>query len=270
MGYGPTAAPLSGLADLTGYPGEGPAEVGIAFGDPACGIAAAWGIVAALVARGRHGLGRRIDVAMWEAALAFQPDGWMPHALGEAPPGRIGNRDLRWAPHGCYRCADDPDDPHDAGAWVSIACTDEDEWRSLCSVVGPSLADDLRFTDVDGRKASEDALDAALSAWTTRHDRWWITRELQAVGVPAFPSMSPRDLAADQHLQARGFLERHEHPEVGRRVHAGIPWLLSCGPNGVRTPAPLLGQHTNEVLTDLLGLDDAEIDELRRDGVIGP
>ena len=273
MGYGPTAAPLSGLADLTGYPGEGPAEVGIAFGDPACGIAAAWAIVAALVARRRHGTGRRIDVAMWEAALAFQPDGWMEHALGGSAQGRIGNRDGRWAPHGCYRCADDVGGPgaggRDAGAWVTIACPDEATWAALCTVVDPALAEDPRFADAAARKVHEDALDEIITGWTGRHDRWWITRTLQAAGVAAFPSMSPRDLAADPQLQARGFLEQLDHPEVGRRVHAGIPWRLDRGPNGVRAPAPLLGQHTDDVLGEVLGLGAEEIDRLRQDGVVG-
>jgi benzylsuccinate CoA-transferase BbsF subunit len=295
MGYGPTAAPLSGLADLTGYPGEGPAEVGIAFGDPACGIAAAWGIVAALAARRRHGLGRRVDVAMWEAALAYQPDGWMPHALGQDAPGRIGNRDPRWAPHGCYRCAEDREPARDAGSWVTIACTDQADWRALCTVIdgdradgaahghdgaggvaGPTragvrLADDPRFADVAARRANEDALDAVIGAWTAVRRRWDVTRRLQAAGVAAFPSLSPQDLAADPHLEARGFLERLDHPEVGRRVHAGIPWRLTVGPNGVRSPAPQLGQHTDEVLRDLLGLDDEARARLRQDGVIaGP
>jgi benzylsuccinate CoA-transferase BbsF subunit len=272
MGYGPTAAPLSGLADLTGYPGEGPAEVGIAFGDPACGIAAAWGIVAALVARRRHGRGRRVDVAMWEAALAFQPDGWMLHALGEAPPARMGNRDLRWAPHGCYRCAPDAEGPRDAGSWVTIACTDEADWRSLCRVMGRAdLVADPRFADVAGRQANEDALDELIGAWTAGRDRWDATRRLQSAGVAAFPSMSPQDLAADPQLLARGFLEQLDHPEVGRRVHAGIPWRLAVGPNGVRRPAPLLGQHTDEVLRDLLDLDEAACAQLRHDGVVaGP
>jgi crotonobetainyl-CoA:carnitine CoA-transferase CaiB-like acyl-CoA transferase len=272
MGYGPTAAPLSGLADLTGYPGEGPAEVGIAFGDPASGIAAAWGIVAALVARRRSGRGRRVDVAMWEAALAFQPDGWMPHALGQGPLGRIGNRDPLWAPHGCYRCADDRDPPRDAGAWVTIACTDEADWRALCEVAaadGVDLADDARFADVAARKADEDALDAIIGGWTASRDRWQLTRRLQAAGVAAFPSLSPQDLAADPHLAARGFLEQLDHPEAGRRMHAGIPWRLAAGPNGVRAPAPLLGQHTDEVLGDVLGLGDEERDRLRADGIIG-
>ncbi len=269
MGYGPTAAPLSGLADLTGYPGEGPAEVGIAFGDPACGIAAAWAIVAALAIRRRTGLGRRIDVAMWEAALAFQPDGWMGHALGEAVSARTGNRDPRWAPHGCYRCADDADGPREAGAWVTIACTDDADWRALCDAVGPGLAEDPRFADLAGRRANEDALDAAIGNWTATLDRWSITRVLQDAGVAAFPSMSPRDLAADPQLQARGFLEHLDHPEVGRRVHAGIPWRLTFGPNGVRAPAPLLGQHTDEVLAEVLGLDPDELDLLHRDGVLG-
>jgi crotonobetainyl-CoA:carnitine CoA-transferase CaiB-like acyl-CoA transferase len=135
-------------------------------------------------------------------------------------------------------------------------------------VIEEGLAEDARFRTAALRRANEDALEARIGAWTERRDRWEIVRALQGVGVAAFPSMSPQDLAHDPHLEERGFLERLEHPEVGKRTHAGVPWRLTNGPNGVRAPAPLLGEHTREVLGDLLGYSEAEIDRLTREGVL--
>ena len=165
------------------------------------------------------------------------------------------------SPHACFRCAGDD-------AWVTIACADEDEWRALCSVVDPSLADDERFSSAETRKANEPALEERIGAWTAERDRWEVTRALQAVGVPAFPTLTPEDLTRDPQLAARGFLERLEHPVVGARTHAGIPWRLAGVASGVRAPAPVLGADTEAVLAELLGLAPAEIQRLADDKIL--
>jgi crotonobetainyl-CoA:carnitine CoA-transferase CaiB-like acyl-CoA transferase len=113
-----------------------------------------------------------------------------------------------------------------------------------------------------------DLLEQLLTAWTTRHDRWEITHTLQAAGVAAFPSMSSKDLVNDAQLNGRGFFTRLPHPQVGVQTHTGIPWILTNAPNGVRTSAPLLGQHTDEVLRDVLGYTDEEIAQLRAQQVL--
>jgi crotonobetainyl-CoA:carnitine CoA-transferase CaiB-like acyl-CoA transferase len=131
------------------------------------------------------------------------------------------------------------------------------------------LASDERFTSNEARKQNEDALDAILDTWTADRDRFALAEDLQRVGVPAYPSMTPKDLVEDPQLIARDYFERHEHPVVGRRVHAGIPWRLAEGPNGVRSAAPLLGADTDDVLRGVLGCDDAEIARLRGQGIVG-
>ncbi|MEL7207386.1 MAG: CoA transferase, partial [Actinomycetota bacterium] len=116
-------------------------------------------------------------------------------------------------------------------------------------------------------KDNEDALDELVGAWVGPQNRWELTERLQTVGVCAFPSMSPQDLLGYEHLWARGFFERLDHPEVGVRTHPGVPWRSTQADNGVARPAPVLGQHTEEVLARLLGLDAAAVEELRRRGV---
>ncbi|MEE2673053.1 MAG: CoA transferase [Myxococcota bacterium] len=261
MGYGPAISPLSGLSSLSGYIGEGPSEVGLSLGDPAAGITAAAAICAALVAREESGGGQHIDVSLLEATAVSAVEGWMSLALSGGQPERMANRDPLMCPHNIYPASGEDE-------WVTIACASEAEWRALCDVVEPALAVDPRFASRASRKQNEDALDAELASWTSSRTRWAVTRALQAVGVAAFPCMTPQDLVEDEHLQARGLFENLDHPQVGPRVHAGIPWRLANGPNGVRAPAPLLGADTDSVLGKVLGYSPEKIRQLRDDKIV--
>lgn len=258
MGYGPATGPLSGLASASGFPGEGPEETGVAMPDPTAGITAAYAVTAALLRRDETGVGEHLDVTLWEATAALNLDGWMEYALRGTQAERIGNRDPRMAPHGCFPAAGDDE-------WVTIACTD-DGFAELAEIL-PALQDE-RFATLEKRKEHEDELDALVSAWTGELDRWYVTGLLQARGIAAFPSFTCKDVVEDPHLNARGFVERLEHPEVGARAHTGIPWRLAERPDGVRMPAPQLGGHTDEVLRHVLGLSDDQIDDLRANGVL--
>ncbi len=260
MGYGPTTGPLSGLASMTGYPGADADELGVSLGDPAAGIATAYALVAALAARRRTGEGQFIDTSMWEATTACTPEGWMEWVLRGTQPDRMGNLDPLWSPHNLYRCAGNDD-------WVAICCVDESEWAALAAITGIDPADE-RFATAADRKANEAELDKLIGAWTRERDQWDVTELLQAAGVPAFPSLSSRSLEVNPHLVERGLIERLDHPVVGQMSHVGIPWLLTDGTNGVRAPAPTLGQHTHEVLTGVLGLSPDEIAALEAAGAL--
>tara|TARA_Y100001934_G_scaffold255948_1_gene323493 strand:+ start:664 stop:3030 length:2367 start_codon:yes stop_codon:yes gene_type:complete len=259
MAYGPAVGPLSGLSSASGYPGGGPEETGLAMPDPTAGITAVYGVLAALHRREVTGVGEEIDVSLWEASAALNIDGWMTWALTGSEPTRIGNRSLSVAPHGAYPAMG-------IDQWVTIACATDEQWQALRSIV-PGL-EGPRFDTVEGRKANEDDLDAAIAAWTREYDRWYVTALLQAGGVAAFPSMTVQDVIEDSHNQARGFIEALPHPEVGARRHTGIPYLLTERPNGVQRPAPCLGQHSREVLGDVLGYSDEQIDALDAAGVL--
>ncbi len=262
MGYGPAMGPLSGLSHATGYVGGGPRETGISVGDPVAGMTAAMAICGGLVERDRTGVGRFLDISLWEATTATALEAWLPHAIRGEEPERMGNRDPEMAPHGLYPTLGDD-------AWISIACPSDAAWQELAHAMGPNVVSDPRFATQNGRKTNEAALDRLVADWTASQDRWELTTRLQTRGVAAFPSLTPQDLANDPHLEARGFLERLEHPEVGAMTHAGIPWRLTSGPNGVVRPAPLLGQHTDAVLEELLGLSPNQITDLRAQGLLG-
>lgn len=262
MGYGPAIPALTGLSALTGYPGGPPQELGVSIGDPNAGITAAGAICAALAARKRTGHGQYIDVPLWSAAAVLAVEGWMDYAMNGTEPSRQGNRDTWMSPHNCFRCLGED-------TWVTIACGTEAEWQALCRVIShESLIDDPRFRTARDRKAHEEALEQIITAWTASRDRWEVTRSLQAGGVAAFPSMSSKDLVEDTHLNERGFFARLPHPGVGTQTHTGIPWILTNSPNGVRSPAPLLGQHTDAVLREVLGYADDDIARLREQQVL--
>jgi benzylsuccinate CoA-transferase BbsF subunit len=166
------------------------------------------------------------------------------------------------APHGLFRCQGDD-------RWVSIAVADEDEWRRLCQGMGrPDLATDPRFATLADRKQHEDALEELIGAWTVTLTAEEATKRLQTVGVAAFPALTNKDLAMDQHLDSRGFFVELPHPEVGVRQHAGIPWVFSDTPCQVQRPAPCLGQDTDEVMQRVLGYSTEEIAALKERGVL--
>jgi crotonobetainyl-CoA:carnitine CoA-transferase CaiB-like acyl-CoA transferase len=263
IGYGPPAAALSGLFSTTGYPGGEASEIGVSYPDPNAGVFGALAVMAALTHRALTGEGQYIDQSQWETVLAEMPEALLEYAMTGHEPARRGNHDSMMSPHQCYKAAGDSE------KWISIAVGDEAEWRAFCQVMGNvGLAEDPRFKTATLRKRNEVLLDENITNWTKERDRWAMTRLLQAVGVAAFPSMSNKDLAEDPHLQTRNYLIQLEHQEVGRRIHAGIPWKMSRTPCRVKAPAPLLGADSDAVLTSLLNLTAKELEQLREAEVL--
>ena len=263
VGYGPPASAAAGMFYGTGYEGGDPGEIGVSYPDPNAGIFGAFAIMAALTHRALTGEGQYIDQSQLETALVLMPEGLLQYELAKREPERQGNHDVVMAPHECYKAAGDDE------KWVSIAVGTEDEWRALCGAIGqPQLAGDARFKTAAMRKKNETELDQIITAWTKTRDRWDATRILQAAGIAAFPSMGNKDLAEDPHLTERGYLVQLEHPEIGKRIHAGIPWKMSGTPCAVRKAAPLRGADTEEVLKSMLGLTLDRIEQLRKTEVL--
>jgi benzylsuccinate CoA-transferase BbsF subunit len=263
VSYGPAQVPMSGLSSLTGFPEFPPMHVGFSYGDPNGGLHGAFAVLAALMHRARTGEGQYIDLSQWDTSVAVLGEGVLAQVMNGTQPPRQGNRDPYMAPHGLFRC-------QGGDRWVSIAVADEDEWRRLCQGMGrPDLATDPRFATLADRKQSEDALEELIGAWTATLTAEEATKRLQTVGVAAFPALTNKDLATDQHLRSRGFFVELPHPEVGVRQHAGIPWAFSDTPCQVRRPAPCLGQDTDEVMQRVLGYSTEEIAALKANGVLG-
>jgi benzylsuccinate CoA-transferase BbsF subunit len=259
---------FSGVAEVTGYPGGMPRILGGVLPDPIAGSYAVFGLLAALRHRRQGGSGQYIDGAMFEGMLSLIPQAIIDLTMNGRTPERIGNRDHRKVPHGIYRAAGDDE-------WVAIAvdpdATDgggpdagrpDAQWRALCRATDhEAWAADARFATAEARRAHEDELDALITVWTRERSPTEATEVLQAAGVPAGPVLRPDQLHDDPQLRSRDFMVETDHPTGGRRRHPGVPWRAS-GLAPQYRPAPLLGEHTHEVLTGLLGLSEEEYAEL--------
>lgn len=263
LGYGIGQEQLSGMAHITGYRGEGPMKSGINHGDPITGSHAAGVLMAALRHRRRTGKGMYIDVSQQESSVALMGPEVLAYQMTGQEPERRGNRSGWYAPANSYRCAGED-------RWVTIAATNQDQWRSLAQAMdADGLADDPRFATKEARRENHDDLDRIISEWTIGLEAYDLTRKLQRLGVPAGPVLRGPDLLQDAHYKDRGTFVTVDHPQVGPKQYPGIPWKMSATPGVVRWPSPTLGQHNREVYGELLGLNGLEIDQLDQTGVIG-
>jgi crotonobetainyl-CoA:carnitine CoA-transferase CaiB-like acyl-CoA transferase len=259
LGVGPTMEALAGMTALNGY-GDGiPVNTGPAYADPIGALTATCAVLGALHARERTGRGQYIEFAQREGLL---------HWIGEyllADPDRPadlvpdGNRSPHAAPHDAYRCAGED-------RWIAVAVRTDAQWAALGTAIGRAdLAADPGLATLDGRRRRSAEIDEALSAWAAGRDNVAAGRVLQAAGVPAAPVLSGQDLHDDPQLAAIGFFVDVDHPEAGTHRYQGLPFHFSATPVGYGSPAPCLGQDTEEILREI-GLDDGEIAALLRDG----
>ncbi len=260
-GYAPTFACLSGIASLSGHPDEAPSALSGSV-DLRVGTASAFAVLAALTHRERTGEGQEIDLSSTELMSAMMGHAFLEHQLGGRVPQRLGNRDEVMAPHGCYPCRAEGDD----GAWVTIAVGTEAEWSSLRSVLADPELGGPDFADAAARKRHEDRLDARIERWTRSRTPEDAVAVLQAAGVAAARLHTGASLSRDPHVIARGTFEEIVHPLLGRLSVVRPPWRMQ----GLRAlgPGPLLGQHNEDVLKGILGLEDAEIERLVEDGIV--
>jgi crotonobetainyl-CoA:carnitine CoA-transferase CaiB-like acyl-CoA transferase len=263
-GFGQLMSALAGFYFISGYPGSpDPAPPYGAYTDYITPRFATAVLLAALDYRRRTGLGQFIDVSQYEASLQFLA----PLLADYSATGRVltaqGNRSERYAPHGAYRCRDEGG----AERWISVAVENDDQWRRLLEALGNPSCDD-RFVSMAGRIENQGALDDFIAARIGEQEVWELTARLQRAGIAAYPVQSCLDLHHDENLESFGFWNWLEHPEMGAVPYMGLQHRMSGTPAQLRWPAPTLGQHTDEVLRDVLQLDAAEIAQLRQEGVL--
>jgi benzylsuccinate CoA-transferase BbsF subunit len=272
IAYGPAQVPLSGLSSLTGYRGWPPMHSGFSYADPNAGIHGAFAILTALYHRNKTGEGQYIDMSQWECAMTLLPEGILEYTMNGVEPERIGNEDPLMAPHGVYKCLNRPEKVtgNTVDQFVAIVAADDAEWERLAAAIGRrELAFDPRFATLTARKTNEAELDAIIADWTVSRRADEVADTLQAAAVAAAVVADNRFLdEEDPHINQRGYFVKLEHAEVGVKKHCGIPWKMSRTECAVRAPAPCIGQHTDEILTTMLGYSPAEIDRLRAQGAL--
>jgi crotonobetainyl-CoA:carnitine CoA-transferase CaiB-like acyl-CoA transferase len=273
VSYGPTLQAEAGFTFHMRHPGGEPAGLGFSYSDMASGAFAALAALAALWHREQTGEGQLVDLSQFEA-LACMIGPALLEVLneehGSAPQGNA-SAERAAAPHGIYRCLDRPGDRGPRDRWCAIAVFSDDEWRRLVAALGsPAWALDRRFAGVSSRLAHAADLDRLVGEWTRRRSAEEVTQVLQAAGVAAGIVADAEDLCVrDPHLAARGHWRELES-SAGDTVRLdGVTAPLSATPGSIDAPGPLRGEHTDQVLGELLGLDRAALDDLRRAGVIG-
>jgi MYXO-CTERM domain-containing protein len=260
-GYAPAFSALGGLGHLTGYGDGPPAELHDSV-DSRIGATALFALAAALFRRRRTGVGEFIDLSSREAITMFSGEALMDYAMNGVVQNRQGNREPGFAPHGCYQCLGED-------RWLTIAVGKREEWQDLCRVSGnPQWADDPRFADALKRWDNQEALDQLIQAWTLTRDAGETAELLQQAGIAAEVSLNGKDLAGDPHLHARNAWDFVDHPVLGHIQVPSPPWNFSQTPATVRAPGPLVGQHNEYVLGDLLGIKEEQMQAWVENGVV--
>jgi CoA:oxalate CoA-transferase len=257
-----TIQALVGAMTITGYPDQPPVKCGPTFIDILGATHLFAGILLALRQREQTGLGQRVEVAMFDAAVPSLPSYLAPFYELAREMSRSGNRHVVGGatPYNTFPCRDGD---------VAILCVSDQHWLDLCGVMQrPDLAAVESWHDVPGRAAERDAIEAEVAAWTAAQPRADVARAVAAAGVPSAPVRTISEVGTDPHLFERGAVRDVDVPGRGAVKVLGTPIKLSAVPEPPIAAPPSIGQDTDEILSTRLGLSRAEIDSLRADGVV--
>lgn len=259
-GYGNVGAAMAGFQAIVGREGEPPVGPYGPYTDyigPRFGLVA---LLAALDRRRRTGEGCWLDISQAEAGIQFLA----PQIADGAATGRqaapLGNRDPHFAPHGVFPCAGDD-------AWIAIVARDDGEWSRLAALIGGE-AGDPALSDLAGRKADEARLEALVAAWTRTRTAAEAETLLQAQGIAAHRAAVSAEMVADPQLAERGHFVRLPHPLGGESVIEASRFVMSRTAPAYRAAAPHFGRDNRQVLTDILGYDEARVRELDEAGIL--
>ncbi|MCH7802117.1 MAG: CoA transferase, partial [Chloroflexi bacterium] len=258
-GFDLVAQGMSGLMSINGHPGGPPTKIGVPITDLNAGIFAAFGILTAYIHRLKTGQGQHVDTSLMESGIACTVwESATYFATGQIP-GPMGSAHRLTAPYQAFQTSD---------GYVNIGAANQSNWERLCRAIGrEELVEDSRFLQPSDRMDNIDALTATLDeTFASESSQRWLDTLAEA-GVPAGPIYNMAEVYADPQVQAREMMVEMDHPTAGRIKNIGVPVKLSETPGSVRSPSPLLGQHTDEVLSEM-GCSEAEIARLRSAEVV--
>ena len=259
-GFGYHAGAIAGFYEVTGWQDLGPSGPWVAYTDTIAPRFISMLLAAAIDHRIRTQEGCYLDVAQIETALHFLGPELMDFQLNGVSATRAGNRSRFFAPQGCYLCSEED-------RWCAIAVDTDEQWRNLCRVIGQSeLAD--RFRTHADRLLAHDEIDAQISHWTAGQDAYEVMRRLQAELIPAGVVQRSSDLLRDPQNKHRGFYHYLKHPVMGEVPYSGHQYKISNYNNGPLASAPMLGEHSYEILSQVLNFSDEEIAAAYASGAI--
>lgn len=262
-GFARVAEAFAGLTSRTGFPGEPPVQSGYAMlGDGIAGIYGAFALMLALRQRDLTGEPQKIDLGLYEPLLSMIEDQIITYDETGSRQERLGNASPRWAPHGLFQTKD--------GLFAIIACSTEKLWRQLRGLMGDETL--ARYdNDNHGRVADRKSLEGQVSKWTQSHDLRDLLEICGSAGLAIGPIYSPAEIVTDPHIIARESIITVDEPETGKPIRMASPAGRFSGFKGtVRHVGPLLGEHTDAVLSGLLNYSPEQIAAFRRKGVISP
>jgi formyl-CoA transferase/CoA:oxalate CoA-transferase len=252
---------MGGLMGITGEESRPPVRIGVALSDIGAGMYAAIAILAAIIARQRLGGGQWLDVSLLDSTIS-----WMTYMAGDYfatghSPERMGSAHPSIVPYQCFKTKDNE--------FVTIAIGNDKLFREFCATIGmPNLADESRFATNPARVQNRNQLVPILEkAFAEKTRQEWLKVLLDA-RLPAGPVYSMEEIFSDTHVQHREMLQKIRHPKAGIINQIGIPMKFSQTKSEIRSPPPLLGEHTDEVLRTLLGYNAQRISELHAKGVV--
>jgi formyl-CoA transferase len=259
-GYDFVAQGEAGIMAITGEPEGDPMKVGVAIVDVTTGLYASVAILAALRERDESGFGQRLDANLFSSAVAWLVNVGSNHLISGNPAKRYGNAHANIVPYQVFRARDQH---------ITVAVGNDPQFRSLCRIVG--LTDhgtDPRFSTNPARVENRDILVADLqTAIETRDASHWLP-QLEAAGIPSGLINTIEQVFEHPQVLARNMVVEAPHPTAGTVKMAGIPFELSRTPASVRSAPPLLGEHTEDVLANVLGRSPSDIEILRQKGAI--
>ena len=260
---GATTEPMSGFSSLHGYLNDEGMNSGGLYPDPICGYFLVATILAALRHRDLTGEPQRVDLSMLEAVASILGDALMQYDVSGTLPKPQGNSHPLYAPHNMYRTKDEE--------WIAIAVESETDWLALKSLIDEEQLSEDSFSTMALRKANEAKLDEFISKWVVQAEAAPLAEQLNAHGVCAARVTPLIEMYSkpEPNLRQAGFIQRIDHPEAGITWLPGRPWRFSGLTSTPIRPAPCVGEHTQEVLEQLLGLSESQYLELVRQGITG-
>ncbi len=257
---GPQMAAQCGINAITGWPDRLPSVFFIAYCDfiaPRMAVAA---LMAALSYRQRTGRGQCLDVSQYETAVYSVAPLFAEYCMISQPRVRMANRCPGAAPHGIYRCLGND-------RWCAVSVFNQEQWEALCRIFdNPTWCLDSRFATLPGRKENEDELDKLLCSATVGFSPDALMRLLQENGLPAGAVNNSEGITNDPQLQHREAIWHMEHPVIGDTTYYTEPFRLSRSPSERRMPAPRLGEHTEYICNQVLGMSTEEFVKLVGEG----
>ncbi len=261
-GFGVDLAALAGFSHFVGWPDRGPTALTMAYTDTAAPPIGVVAIMAALATRLKTKRGQYIDLSQLESCIHYLTPALLDYVVNGENGGRKGNSHPWAAPHGAYRCRGDD-------RWCAISVLTDEEWKAFCWIIGQTvLADDSEFTNASNRKKREEELNKLIEAWTINYTPEEIVNRLQDNGIAAGVVADGKDVLDNPQLKHRDHFVPLNHPEIGQFLAEAPPFRLSKTPRKLYRAAPCLGEHTEYVCTQILGMSDEEFLKLCEERVL--